>query len=58
VGALVESHMGMVFCVASDATRIVSYVLLGLFLIEVTEWLHSTSHDATMAVQDCKQHLP
>lgn len=38
MGALVESHMGMVFCVASDATRIVSYVLLGLFLSEGAEW--------------------
>ncbi|KAJ9119221.1 hypothetical protein QFC22_003713 [Naganishia vaughanmartiniae] len=41
VGALVESHVGMVFCVASDATKIVS-----------------TSHDATMAIQDCELLLP
>lgn len=41
VGALVDSHVGMVFCVASDATKIVS-----------------TSHDATMAVQDCESKSP
>lgn len=56
LGTLNDSHHGMVFCVASDASRIVSYVRVvisfhGLWLNE----LFSTSHDMTMAVQDCEQ---